>query len=123
MKKYLWMSSAAVVIGALRVTKQESPAVFAHALNTTVLYTSGSGCWKLTTSLVNKTSIFKRILRKNAAIFCRNNVKSFCTAKAYHNVSAKNMTTINFVSTIKLNETLIFKRTLRKNTAIFVETM
>ena len=87
------MSSATVVIGALRVNKQESPAVIAHALKISVLYTSGSGCSKLTTSLVNETSTFKRIIRKTTQpFFCRNNVRGFCTAKAPRNVSAKNMT-------------------------------
>ena len=34
----------------------------------------------------------------------KKNVRSFCSAKAPHNFSAKNITTIDFVSTIRLNK-------------------
>ena len=38
------------------------------------------------------------------AIFDRKNVRNFFSAKAPHNFSAKNVTAVNFISTIRLDE-------------------
>ena len=57
----------------------------------TGLQTSGPSCSKLTTSLVNDSLNLHRVIRKYAEIFLWKNVSSFCSAKATHIFSAKNI--------------------------------
>ena len=51
----------------------------------------GPSCSKLTISLVNDSLKFTSSIRKYADIFCWKNVSSFCSAKATHIFSAKNI--------------------------------
>ena len=47
----------------------------------------------------------KHIIHTNTAIFAEKNVRSFCSAKAPHNFSAKNnITATDFVSTVTPNK-------------------
>ena len=55
---------------------------------------------KLTMSLVNETLKFQIIIRKNIVGFWPKNVRSYSSAKAPHNVSARNITRLDFVSTV-----------------------
>ena len=43
---------------------------------------TGLGCLKLTTSFVNVSLKIQMLISHNANIFCRKNLRSFCTAKA-----------------------------------------
>ena len=76
---------------------------------------SGPGCSKLTTSLVNDSLKFTssdtqirwnlhQVIRKYAEIFCWKNVSSFCSAKATHIFSAKNIRILYTESAKTVNE-------------------
>ena len=68
--------------------------------------TSLSSFSKVTTLLVNETVIFKRIIDKRIkhSIFCQNNARNSCSAKVPYNFSAKTITAVDFVSTVRLNK-------------------
>ena len=61
-------------------------------------------CLKVTMPLpvVNKTLKFSKE-SKIIAIFCRKIWKDFCSAKAPHNFSAKDIIAVDFVGTVRLN--------------------
>ena len=80
------------------------PPAFVINFKNVIYRTCGPGCSKLTTLLVNKTLNFKHIIGKKAAIFCLNNVRNFCTAKVPHNLSAKNIISVELVTTERLNK-------------------
>ena len=64
---------------------------------------SGPSCSKLMTSLVNETINFQKYCKYNfVAIFGQKNVNSFCTAKAFYNFSANNITAIGYVSNVRV---------------------
>ena len=56
----------------------------------------GPGCSKLTTSLVNVSLKFQNLYLKCANIFCWENVRSFCNAKASHIFSTKNISVFGY---------------------------
>ena len=62
---------------------------------------SGPSCSKLTISLVNESH---QMIRKYAEIFCWKNVSSFCSAKATHMFSAKNIRILYIESAKIVNE-------------------
>ena len=64
----------------------------------------GPSCSKLTTSLVNNSLKFTWVIRKYAKIFCWKNVSSFCSAKATHIFSAKNIRILYIESAKTVNE-------------------
>ena len=66
---------------------------------------SGPSCSKLTMSLVN----LRRVIRKYAEFFCWKNVSSFCTAKAAHIFSAKNIRILYIESTKTVNKMTLNK--------------
>ena len=51
---------------------------------------SGAGCSKLTTSLVNVSLKFKTLILQITVIFCWKNVKIFCSVKESHIFPTKN---------------------------------
>ena len=63
----------------------------------------GPSCSKLTMSLVNDSLKFW-VIRKYAEIFCWKNVSSFCSAKATHISSAKNIRILYIESAKTVNE-------------------
>ena len=65
---------------------------------------SGPSCSKLTTSLVNDLLKFTSMIQKYAEIFCWKNVSSFCSAKATHIFSAKNIRIMYIESAKTVNE-------------------
>ena len=75
---------------------------------------TGTSYSKLTMLLVNETLKFTLLVNETLKFltyyymqkhndYCRKNVRSFCIAKASHSYSAKNITTINFMSSVRLN--------------------
>ena len=64
---------------------------------------SGPSCSKLTMSLVNDSLKFT-LIRKYSDIFCWKNVNSFCSAKATHIFSAKNIRILCIESAKTVNE-------------------
>ena len=64
----------------------------------------GPSCSKLTMSLVNDSLKFTSVIRKYAEIFCWKNVSSFCSAKATHIFSAKNIRILCIESARTVNE-------------------
>ena len=65
---------------------------------------TGPSCSKLTTSLVNDSLKFASTDIKYAEIFCWKNVSSFCSAKATHIFSAKNIRILHIESAKTVNE-------------------
>ena len=61
-------------------------------------------CLKLMTSLVSEALKFNCNIRKMLPFFAEKNVRSFCNAKAPHNISSKNIAAVEFVSTVRLNK-------------------
>ena len=86
--------------------------VFCHKIE--LNQRTGTSCSKLTKLLVNETLKFTSLVNETLKFltyyyymqkhndFCRKNVRSFCIAKASHSYSAKNITTINFMSSVRL---------------------
>ena len=59
---------------------------------------------KTNKSLVNETFNFQMYcMQKNSGNFCLKNVRSFCSAKAPYNFSAKNITADDFMSNVRFN--------------------
>ena len=65
---------------------------------------SGPGCSKLTTSLVNDSLKFTSSDTQICLIFLLKNVSSFCSAKATHIFSAKNIRILCIESAKTVNE-------------------
>ena len=56
----------------------------------------GPGCSKLTSSLVNDTLKFQTLISQIRQHFCRKNVRSFCSAKAFLIFSTKNISVTGY---------------------------
>ena len=76
---------------------------------TRLLRPAGPNCSKLTTLLVNDSLKFTLSVSKYVEIFCGKNVSSFCSAKATHIFSAKNIRILYIESTKTVNEMTINK--------------
>ena len=68
-------------------------------------FPSWAGLFKLMVSLVNKTLKYQ-MYETLTHFLPKKNVRSFCSAKASHNFSAKNITTIDIVGTVRLKQIL-----------------
>ena len=69
-----------------------------------IISLSGPSCSKLTKALVNETLKFQTYYRHKGYHFCQTNVRNFCNAKVLHKFSAKNTTTVDYVSTVGLEK-------------------